>query len=449
MIEKEYTIDDIENFDLEALETFIQRHRASIVRYEQLRNMYIGNHDILLDTYRVDTWKPNNKLVANFAKYIVDTFNGYFMGIPVVTSHDTDSANEYINFVESYNGIDDNNAELSKLCDIYGHAYEIIFADEEAQIGIKAVDPRDGFIIYDNSIRAKTLFGVRYKVNAQNEVEGSISDERYIRYFDNIGGKYKFTEEEPHYFQRVPMVEYLENEERLGAFEPVETLINAYNKAISEKANDVDYFADAYMKILGARLDPETITEIKNNRIINMIGPETKELIVEFMEKPNADITQENLIERLENLIFNISMVANINDEKFGTTSGIALKYKLQSMSNLANTKERKFVKSFSQRYRIIANFPNAKITPDEAATLYYSFTRNVPNNLVEEADTALKLKNVISDETAIRTLSIVDNVKEELERIKEEDRFDNPYDRENHGVDLDEERTQRDTEAN
>lgn len=449
MIEKEYIIDNAEDFDLEALETFIQRHRASIVRYEQLRNMYIGKHDILSDAYRVDTWKPNNKLVANFAKYIVDTFNGYFMGIPVVTSHDADSANEYINFVESYNDIDDNNAELSKLCDIYGHAYEIIFADEEAQIGIKAVDPRDGFIIYDNSIRAKTLFGVRYKVNAQNEVEGSISDERYIRYFDNIGGKYKFTEEKQHYFQRVPMVEYLENEERLGAFESVETLINAYNKAISEKANDVDYFADAYMKILGARLDSDTITEIKNNRIINMIGPETKELIVEFMEKPNADVTQENLIERLENLIFSISMVANINDDKFGTTSGIALKYKLQSMSNLANTKERKFVKSFSQRYRIIANFPNAKITPDEAATLYYSFTRNVPNNLIEEADTALKLKNVISDETAIRTLSIVDNVKDELERIKEEDIFDNPYDRENHGVDLDEERTQRDTEAN
>ena len=443
MIEKEYIIDNAEDFDLEALETFIQRHRANIVRYEQLRNMYIGKHEILSDAYRVDTWKPNNKLVANFAKYIVDTFNGYFMGIPVVTSHDTDSANEYINFVESYNDIDDNNAELSKLCDIYGHAYEIIFADEEAQIGIKAVDPRDGFIIYDNSIRAKTLFGVRYKVNAQNEVEGSISDETSIRYFDNIGGKYKFTEEKPHYFQRVPMVEYLENEERLGAFESVETLINAYNKAISEKANDVDYFADAYMKILGARLDPDTITEIKKNRIINMIGPETKELIVEFMEKPNADVTQENLIERLENLIFSISMVANINDDKFGTTSGIALKYKLQSMSNLANTKERKFVKSFSQRYNIIANFPNAKITPDEAATLYYSFTRNVPNNLVEEADTALKLKNVISDETAIRTLSIVDNVKDELERIKEEDRHINPYYEENHG-DVDEELEER-----
>lgn len=444
MIEKEYIIDSAEDFDLEALETLIQRHRANIVRYEQLRNMYIGKHEILSDAYRVDTWKPNNKLVANFAKYIVDTFNGYFMGIPVVTYHDNEEANNYINLVEAYNDIDDNNAELSKYCDIFGHGYEIIFADEEAQIGIKAIDPREGFIVYDNSIRARALFGVRYRTTEEGSIEGTYSDDNKIYYFTNASGKMRIIDEKDHYFGQVPMVEYLENEERLGAFESVETLINAYNKAISEKANDVDYFADAYMKILGAELDEKSLEQIKRNRIINMFGADTDKLIVEFMEKPNADGTQENLINRLEKLIFSISMVANITDEKFGTSSGIALKYKLQSMSNLANTKERKFVKGFAQRYRIIANFPNAKITPDEAATLHYSFTRNAPTNLVEEADTALKLKNVISDETAIRTLSIVDNVKDELERIKEEDRFDNPYDRENHGVDLDEELEER-----
>lgn len=49
-------------------------------------------------------------------------------------------------------------------------------------------------------------------------------------------------------------------------------------------------------------------------------------MVVEFMDKPNSDGTQENLIERLERLIFQISMVANISDENFGTSSGIALK---------------------------------------------------------------------------------------------------------------------------
>src|SRR5699024_3887929 len=138
-----------------------------------------------------------------------------------------------------------------------------------------------------------------------------------------------------HYFECVPLIEYIENEERQAAFENVETLINAYNKALSEKANDVDYFADAYLAILGVELDEETIKQIRDNRVINLKDGDMSKIEVRFLDKPNADTTQENLIERLETLIFQISMVSNINDENFGTNSGISLKYKLQSMENI------------------------------------------------------------------------------------------------------------------
>ncbi len=50
-----------------------------------------------------------------------------------------------------------------------------------------------------------------------------------------------FTETKPHYYGDVPVIEYIENEERQALFEPIESLINAYDKALSEKANDVDY----------------------------------------------------------------------------------------------------------------------------------------------------------------------------------------------------------------
>ena len=118
------------------------------------------------------------------------------------------------------------------------------------------------------------------------------------------------------------------------------TRIDAYNKAISEKANDVDYFADAYLEILGPKLEDDDVTHIRDNRIINFDG-DTERMLVDFLQKPDGDTTQEHLIERLEKLIFQISMVANISDESFGTSSGIAMKYKLQGMSNLAKTKER------------------------------------------------------------------------------------------------------------
>lgn len=399
----------------------INAHRAQCLKYDELNEYYMGLNS-LTNAQEKPMFKPNNKLIVNFPKYIVDTFNGYFMGGEVGVNSDKEDVKAFIESLSAYNNLDDNNYDLSKKCSIYGHAYELIFVDEEARAGVVQVDPRECFIIYDTSIRKKKLFGVRYKENAEKRLEGSISDKDKIIYFEeDKNSRLRFTEEVDHYFGDVPIVEYVENEEKMGAFEPVITLVDAYNKAISEKANDVDYFADAYMKILGVALEEEDLKAIRDNRIINMRGEDTDKLIVEFMEKPNADQTQENLIERLQKLIFSIAMVADISDENFATTSGIALKYKLQAMSNLAGTKERKFTRSFNERFRLIASLPNNPMTPDDALGLTYTFKRNTPNNLLEEAEIARSLTGLVSDETILENLSIIQDSKAEIERIKTE----------------------------
>ena len=411
---------DGEEMTPEILAEFIAQHRALVQRYEELHKMYRGEHKILSAEDK-SPFKPDNRLVANHAKYIVDTFNGYFMGIPVKTSHDSESISEFIQDFESRMDIDDLNAEIAKKTSVYGHCFELLYLDENAEVGTAYLEPMEAFMIYDTSIRERIRYGVRYQVS-DDKMVGSISDDEKIRYFETSDdGDIVFTEQKPNFFGEVPLIEYVENEERQGAFENVETLINAYNKAISEKANDVDYFADAYMKILGAELDDETMMRIRDNRIINMRAPDV-DLIVEFMDKPDGDATQEHLINRLETLIFNLSMVANINDKDFGASSGIALRYKLQSMSNLANTKERKFTKGFRRRYRLIAVLANTAIAPEDLAGLHFIFTRNTPANLLEEAQTANLLTGLVSDETALNSLSIIKDAKAEMKRIQEEE---------------------------
>lgn len=419
---KTFHIDSKDDLTNEKLIELIKQHRLLCGRYQELKDLYTSDHPILHAAVK-DAYKPDNRLVVNYAKYITDTLNGFFIGIPVKVHHENEIVSDYVHFIESYNNIDDNNAELSKKCSIYGHAFELLYMDEEAQVGICQIDPSEAFIVYDNSIRERPLYGIRYRVVDGVDIEGSISDDRSIMYFSIRSGKLVYTEIKENYFGAVPIIEYVENEERQGAYENVETLINAYNKAISEKANDVDYFADAYMKIIGALLNEETIKRIRDNRIINL-GESSENVIVEFMQKPNADQSQENFINRLDKLIFSIAMVANINDENFGTSSGIAMKYKLQSMSNLVKVKERKFTKGFNRRFRLISNLPNSKFTSDDVYRLKYTFTRNIPNNLAEEAETASILQSIVSKETAIETLSMVSDVKTEMARIEEEHRI-------------------------
>ena len=199
--------------------------------------------------------------------------------------------------------------------------------------------------------------------------------------------------------------------------------MNAYNKAVSEKANDVDYFADAYMKVLGVTLDEDGIKHIRDNRIINFEGENAEKLIVEFMGKPESDTTQENLLERLERLIFQISMVANISDENFGGSTGIALKYKLQAMSNLEKTKERKFTSGMNRRYKLLFGHPSSKVPADAWVQLHYRFTPNIPANLLEEAQIAAQMEGITSHNTQLKVLSVVDDIEGELDKIEEENK--------------------------
>lgn len=348
---------------------------------------------------------------------------GFFIGNPIKTTCDDEAVAEVVEFIEKSNDQDDNNAELSKMMSIFGRAYEMYFVDEYKNIGITYVSPQESFIIYDEGIVETPLYFVHYYKGADNKEVGSVSDPKTIQYFERGGDKGYFytTEPEQHCFDGVPATEYIENEERMSIFESVISLMSAYDKAISEKANDVDYFADAYLKVLGAKLNKEDLSDLRDQRIINLEGSYDNKIEVGFMEKPNADTTQENFLDKVECLIYTISMVPNISDESFGNASGIAMKYKLFNTTNMFKAKQRKFVSGMNRRWKIIFSNPIVNLANDAWTKLEYQFTPNIPANVLEEAQTVNQLTGIVSQATQLKYLSIVDNVKNEMEQIEKE----------------------------
>lgn len=406
---------------LELLQELLDEHRSEVNgRFKELREAYESKHKIL-SAPKKPAYKPDNRIVVNFAKYIVDTFEGFFIGNPIKTIADGATA-EYVEHIERNNDQDDNNAETSKLGSLFGRGYELYFTDEHSEQRITYMSPEVSFMVYDDSIVEEPLFFVRRWTDRDNNEYGCIYDRSGYREFTVTGGlRWNGEDWTPHYFDGVPATEFMQNEERQGIFEPVLTMVNAFNKAISEKANDVDYFADAYLKILGALIDSEDIKFIRDTRVLNLTGEDAEKIIAEFMDKPSNDTAQENLLDRLERLIYQISMVANISDENFGTSSGIAMKYKLQAMSNLAKTKQRKFTSGMNRRYKLLFSHPASKVPADAWMELDYQFTPNIPANLLEEAQIAAQMEGITSHETQLKVLSIVDNVQDELDKIEEE----------------------------
>lgn len=404
----------------------VKLHWSNLVKgYIENEDMYMSKHDILKSAKK-EAWKPDNRLVINYAKYIVDTFSGYQIGVPVKITHDEEIISGFIANFRKINDMEDTEFELAKMSDIFGHAFLYIYQDEEGNTRCTYNSPVNMLVVHDNTIEENPLFAVRYAFD-EGETTGYgqvITADEVIDITVQLGGSVAFGERTQHIYDKLPVVELIENEERQGIFDSVKTLVNALNKAASEKANDVDYFADAYLKIVGVELKDGMTDQIRKNRIFNLWknGSDGTLPDVEFLEKPNSDTTQENLIALLKDSIFAVSMVANMSEENFGNTSGTALAFKLQSMDNLAKMKDRKMQSAFNRLYEIVFNVPMATVPSDGWTGIKYKFTRNVPRNILEEAQVVGQLSGQVSNETKLSVLSIVDNPQEELAKMEKEE---------------------------
>lgn len=403
----------------EVVNKFITKHRSEIARYKYLMDMYKGQAEILDQTPK-EAYKPDNRISVNFAKFIVDTFSGYFNGIPVKKTHNDKDILEKIRNFDNLNDMEDEESELAKMALIYGRCYELTYQNENTETCVIYNSPEDMFMVYDDTILENPLFAVRYGIDQNEKFYGTLyklDDEIELTgSLESIS----FGEPTPNVYNELPITEFILNEERMSVFESVITLINGFNKALSEKSNDVDYFSDQYLAFLGAEVDTEDLKNIRENRTINYYGSDSEKIDVKFLDKPDSDNQTEHLLDRLQKLIFQTSMVANISDESFGSTSGTALSYKLEAMSNLALAFQRKFQSALNKRYKLFfslsTNVPESK--SNEWQGIEYTFTRNEPKNVLEEAQTAAQLMSVTSEETALSVLSIVPDVKTEMEKI-------------------------------
>ena len=422
MIETIFRISDETEMTSELLQEYIEKNKTMTEqKYMPLWKAYSNDYDIFHARDKA-SWKPDHRLAVNFAQYIVETFEGFFLGNPIKISSTDERVHEYVNVLDAYNDQDDGNAELSRTVSIFGRAYEMYYTDEYGQECIAYLSPMESFIIYDESIKPVPRYFVRYYTDSNGVERGSISDESIVRHFIVEDELTFLDDEEPHNFQGVPATEYIQNQSRTGIFENVLCLIDEYNNVLSEKANDVDYFADAYLSILGAQVDEKTIQFMRDNRVINFGGKSSNDITVEFLQKPNGDTTQENLLSRLENLIFTVAMVVNISEDKFGTSSGIALRYKLLPMLNLMKAKERKFVSGMNRRYKILFSNPVSQMQADAWTSLEYDFTANVPVDILSEAQAVSSLTGLVSKHTQLRLLSCVSDIEKELQTIDDED---------------------------
>lgn len=423
-----------EVLSIEEIEAMVQKHKQEAIRYTLLQDYYLGNHKIL-EKVKMDADAPNNLIVNPYPKYITDMLTGYFIGQPVLYAAIDNSSEKDDAFLEALMAIyrandeQEENLELARTCSIKGKAYEILWTDQEANPRFKIIQPEECFFIYDTSLEERVRFAVRHY---QTRVDGDLVDSIWVysdskvQVYEAKKGQMALIEEKPHYFGQVPFVLYENNREGQGDFEPVLSLIDAYDLAQSNTLNDMEQFTDAYLVLVNmSGTTSEEIRDLKEKRtlLIDENGD------AKWLVKDVNDTWVENYKNRLKQDIHKFSSTPDMTDENFGSNlSGVSLRYKLLAMEQIRANKERKFKKGLQRRIELLANY--LKITNKDMlyTGLSMTFNNTLPQNILETAQIISTLAPFLSKETLIKQLPFVENAKEELERKSHEEEYDTDY---------------------
>jgi SPP1 family phage portal protein len=411
------------NFTLSQLLDQVKIFISHQYQYQVLENYYIGRHDILNRSMN-DASKPNNKVVNNFAKLIVDTNASYFLGKPITYVGNSPDTVKTMSEWLSSNDARDVDAELSKLCSMMGHAFEFHWINSDGEHKFKYVSPMNVLAIYSADLDEELLCAVnisQVKNNLTGETITSLEvydDKTITRYQYGADESPKLLGSKPHLFGEVPVIEYIANDERQGDFESIITQIDAYDQVVSDSVNDVEYFNDSYLllKDLNATTTDD-ILEMKQNRVLMVDGTGD----ASFLTRTINDVHIENIKDRLVQDIHKMSQTPNLSDEQFATNlSGTAIRYKMLSLENRTAMRERKFTKAIFKRLRLA--FKTLGLKGKELVNdIHPVFVRNLPANLVELADMTIKLKDIVSDETLRSQLPFVTDLEKEAKLVEEQ----------------------------
>ena len=130
-------------------------------------------------------------------------------------------------------------------------------------------------------------------------------------------------------------------------------------------------------------------------------------------------------LDRTEDNIYRFSKTPNLNDESFGSASGISLKFKLTAFETKCGMFQAKMSQASQYMFKVLASSWRKKRISFDPLQVVIDYKRNFPLDLLSEAQAVQALKGAgFPDEIAFSQASFVDDVQYVLD-LKEQEMND------------------------
>lgn len=408
-------------------------------RFLSLYDYYVGHQDRRADLDHLRT--------ANYCRYIVEVMAGYLAGNPPqYLARDGDLPGKKVIDEMTLQRLPQQDIRLIRDMSIYGRAFQLVYHNERMEPRCAVYRPTDAFVVYDDTVEHDSVFGAvihsHLDDNAQTVWELECYDRRYISCWELPGGEasdWVPAAGKPiklHGFDRVPLIEYANDDDYLSDFEGIMGLQDAYNDLVTDRVDDKDAFTETMLLLSGMAIG-DTEDSVRTNRVrlfrqkvLQMDEGGKAEYLTHTFDEAGIQVLQDCL----RRDIHKFAMVPDLSDESFaGAQSSLALAYKMFGTDQKAATKEALFQLGFLRRcklYDFALNNTAAVLASPEAYTpkadlsgMAVAFRPNVPQDVQYLANslTSLVSAGILSKQTARQQVPFIDDPGREAEQIEAE----------------------------
>lgn len=434
--------------DIKVAEKLINRYLSGhneIIKNAEIADRYYRNKtDILLpnrkseDKDATPLHNADNRVCSSFYSLLVNQKSSYIFTSPPLFDVGNTTSNEIVS-----NVLGDNFAKRCKdLCINAangGIAWVHYWSDENDDFKYGVLDARQVIPIWSDDLERRLLGVLRtYKKIDENGDSFIV----YELWNDRECSVYKrtFVDDEnmvlipyecfyindkqmsvfQHDFGKVPFIPFANNNLCTSDLDSIKGLIDTYDKTYSGFANDLEDIQEVIF-VLSGYSGTELkcfLADLKKYKTVKLDGGDdlgsggslstlTIDIPVEAREK---------LLSMTRKAIFEQGQGVDPDPQRFGDTSGEALKYLYSLLELKSGLLETEFRPGFSELITAICEFKKVS-----CGKITQTWTRTCISNDKELAEIIQKSDGIISNRTLVERHPLVENADIELQRIKEE----------------------------
>lgn len=417
-------------------------------RYYRSKSDIVDRQMYFYDAHQnrvIDETKENHKLVNNWHKLLVDQKTSYLVGNPMVFSvknSDEEQQNEFAEKIELLLGDewDDIVADIATNASNKGTEWLHVYIDRKGYYKYAIAPAEEVIPVFESALQKNLEGALRYysiKVDGIDRCKAEWwTRESVTVYIETADGGFELDTTEPEnpapHFKRngipqgwgkVPFIEFPNNSFRANDLETTKSLIDEYDEALSDFANNNAEVQEIVMILKG--YESTSLAEFKQNlrfyKVIKTRGDSHSG--VDKLEFKIPTEAKKELLDRLEENIFLFGQGVNIKTDRFNNApSGASLAFLYKSLALKSALMERKFRRSIKKLFWFITEYINMEFNKTfDRNNVKVTFRKNMILNSKEIVDTLKASRDMISDETIVSLYPLVENTTYEYQKLLEQ----------------------------